>query len=336
TTAIAGIPISAAETIVTTVPTIIAEAKKTSVEVPHVPKAKRITIQEPEKTTTTRTPSAQQPQAKSEDKGKANMIEEPDLPKKKVQERLDKEYARRLQAEMQAEINEEERIASEKALKAQEKTNAALINTWEDIHARIDADAQLAQQLTEQEQQEMTYTEKAKLTELVEGSSKKDEVLKVSSKRSREVFEQKRAKKQKMKEDKESAKLRQCLKIVPDDGDDVTIDATPLSSNKMIKNFNIEDLKVLWRLVKKRFEKTQPVDYMDNFLLHTLKTMFEHHVEDNSILIFLLVEKMYPLTHHTPHQMFNYVRLQVDYECEMAFELLRLVRRQLMEGYVPT
>ncbi|GJT72942.1 hypothetical protein Tco_1032228 [Tanacetum coccineum] len=42
---------------------------------------------------------------------------------------------------------------------------------------------------------------------------------------------------------------------------------------------------------------------------------------------------MYPLTNHTLHQMFNDVKLQVDYECEMAFELLRLVKKQLKEGY---
>ncbi|GKD01215.1 hypothetical protein Tco_1171489 [Tanacetum coccineum] len=42
---------------------------------------------------------------------------------------------------------------------------------------------------------------------------------------------------------------------------------------------------------------------------------------------------MYPLTKHTLHQMFNDMKLQVDYECEMAFELLRLVKKQLKEGY---
>ncbi|GKE78685.1 hypothetical protein Tco_1544805 [Tanacetum coccineum] len=85
---------------------------------------------------------------------------------------------------------------------------------------------------------------------------------------------------------------------------------------------------------------------MDNLLLHNLKTMFEHHIEDNvwkkkqglvkvlnwklydscgvhcitmqSMLFYLLVEKIYPLTNHTLHQMFNDVKLQVDYECEMG------------------
>nr|GEY48624.1 hypothetical protein [Tanacetum cinerariifolium] len=56
-----------------------------------------------------------------------------------------------------------------------------------------------------------------------------------------------------------------------------------LTFSKLLKNFDREDLKVLWRLFKVRFVKTKPVDHMDSFLLHTLKTMFEHHVEDNRI-----------------------------------------------------
>ncbi|GKC51250.1 hypothetical protein Tco_1073995 [Tanacetum coccineum] len=151
-----------------------------------------------------------------------------------------------------------------------------------------------------------------------------------------------------LEEDKESEELKKCLEIIPDDGDDVTINATPLSTKsptivdykiykegkksyfqifradgnsqmyltfgKMLKNFDREDLEVLWSIVKARFKKTEPVNYMDNFLLLNLKTMFEHHVEDN---------------------MFNDVKLQVDYEYEMAFELFRLVKKQLKEGYVP-
>nr|GEZ02943.1 ribonuclease H-like domain, reverse transcriptase, RNA-dependent DNA polymerase [Tanacetum cinerariifolium] len=51
--------------------------------------------------------------------------------------------------------------------------------------------------------------------------------------------------------------------------------------------------------------------------------------------IFLLVERMYPLTHFTLEKMLNDVRLQVEDENEMSLELLSLVRRQLNEGYVP-
>ncbi|GJR37382.1 hypothetical protein Tco_1213066 [Tanacetum coccineum] len=58
-----------------------------------------------------------------------------------------------------------------------------------------------------------------------------------------------------------------------------------------------------------------------------------HCVTMQNMLFYLLVEKIYPLTKHTLHQMFNNVKLQVDYECEMAYELLRLVKKQLKEGY---
>nr|GEW14413.1 hypothetical protein [Tanacetum cinerariifolium] len=45
--------------------------------------------------------------------------------------------------------------------------------------------------------------------------------------------------------------------------------------------------------------------------------------------------KRYPLTHFTLEKMMSNVRLKVEEESEMCLELLRLVRRQLNEGYVP-
>nr|GEY46996.1 hypothetical protein [Tanacetum cinerariifolium] len=153
--------------------------------------------------------------------------------------------------------------------------------------------------------------------ELVVESSKEAEaeVIKGSSKRDREELEHENAKKQKMEDHKESTELKQCLEIILEDKDDVTIDATPLYSkspiifdykihkerkksyfqifradgnslmyltfSKMLKDFNREDLEVLSRLVKAIFEKIKLMDYMDNLLLHNLKTMFGHNVEDN-------------------------------------------------------
>ncbi|GKB53273.1 hypothetical protein Tco_0904026, partial [Tanacetum coccineum] len=99
----------------------------------------------------------------------------------------------------------------------------------------------------------------------------------------REDLQQESAKKQKMDDDKEKEELKKCFEIVPDDGDDVTIDATPLfvkipivdykiylegkksffqiikadgktqmylTFSKMLKNFDREDLEVLWRINK--------------------------------------------------------------------------------------
>nr|GEZ80428.1 hypothetical protein [Tanacetum cinerariifolium] len=103
-------------------------------------------------------------------------------------------------------------------------------------------------------------------TKLVEESSKKAEAeitQEDSLKRAGDELGQERSKKQKVKDDKESKELKKCLEIIPDDRDDVTIDATPLSSNKMLKFFDREDLEVLWRLFKARFEKIKQVDHVD-------------------------------------------------------------------------
>ncbi|GKA40946.1 hypothetical protein Tco_0733539 [Tanacetum coccineum] len=81
-------------------------------------------------------------------------------------------------------------------------------------------------------------------TKLVEGCKVRAEGsetrAEASSKRAGEELEQESSKKQKLEEDKESEKLKQCLEIVPDDGDDVTTYATPLST----KSPTIVDYKI--------------------------------------------------------------------------------------------
>ncbi|GJX23162.1 hypothetical protein Tco_0227607 [Tanacetum coccineum] len=227
-----------------------------------------------------------------------------------------------------AEFDEDERLAREKY-----EANVALTEEWNDIQAKIDADYQLAQRFKEEnilQQKEQKRRGKDHQQEL-----NKVVFNKAMKRRAGDDLEQESSKKKKLEEDKESEGLKQCLEIIPDNGDDVTIDATPLSTKSptiMLKNFDREDLEVL-----------------------NLKTMFEHHVKDNvwnnqqglvkvlnwklydscgvhcvtmqSMLFYILVEKMYPLTKHTLHQMFNDVKLHVDYEYEMAFELLRFVKK---------
>ncbi|GJX18605.1 hypothetical protein Tco_0221282 [Tanacetum coccineum] len=63
---------------------------------------------------------------------------------------------------LQAEFDEEERLAREKAEKEKE-ANIALIETWDDIQAKIDVDHQLAERLQAQEQEELSIEEKATL-----------------------------------------------------------------------------------------------------------------------------------------------------------------------------
>ncbi|GKA92646.1 hypothetical protein Tco_0814571 [Tanacetum coccineum] len=77
-----------------------------------------------------------------------------DALKKKDQIKFDEEEALRLQAE----FDEEDRLAREKAQQVEEANIA-----WDDIQAKIDADYQLAERLQAQEQQELTIEEKSTL-----------------------------------------------------------------------------------------------------------------------------------------------------------------------------
>ncbi|GJW16401.1 reverse transcriptase domain-containing protein [Tanacetum coccineum] len=240
-------------------------------------------------------------------------MKEPEKPlKKKDQIKFDEEEALRLKAK----FDEEDRPAREKAQQVEEANIA-----WDDIQAKFKVNYQLAQRLKKSIREKEQTTNKSSIKE-----------FHVYEK----ALEQESSKKQKVDDDKETEELKQCMEIILDDRDDVTIEATPLSTKSltiMLKSFDREDLEVLWSIVKARFKKTKLVNYIITFLHLNLKTMLEHHLEYNNILYYLLVEKMYPLTKHTLHQMFNDVKFQVDYECEMAFEFLRLFKKQLKEGY---
>ncbi|GJY05603.1 hypothetical protein Tco_0371543 [Tanacetum coccineum] len=120
------------------------------------PKARGVVVQEPSefRTTTSSSQPSQLPQAK--DKGKANMIE-PEKPlKKKDQILIDEEIAQKLQAQLNAELEEEEKLAKQR----EEDANIA---EWDNVQAMIDADYELAARLQAQEQEELTVEEKSKL-----------------------------------------------------------------------------------------------------------------------------------------------------------------------------
>nr|GEV21844.1 hypothetical protein [Tanacetum cinerariifolium] len=93
----------------------------------------------------------------------------------------------------------------------------------------------------------------------------------------------------------------------------------------------------LWKLVKESVSK----DQKGRYALVKVKSwkLFElagvRCITFSATQMFLLVEKRYPLTHLTLEQIMNNVRLEVKEVSEMSLELLRLVRRQLIEGYVP-
>ncbi|GKC97508.1 hypothetical protein Tco_1167783, partial [Tanacetum coccineum] len=78
---------------------------------------------------------------------------------------LDKEMARNLESQLQAELIEEEKMSREK----KEEANIALIESWENTQAMMEADRLLAERLQSKEREELTNEEKAKLfMELIE------------------------------------------------------------------------------------------------------------------------------------------------------------------------
>nr|GEY26611.1 hypothetical protein [Tanacetum cinerariifolium] len=142
-------------------------------------------------------------------------------------------------------------------------------------------------------------------TELVQGQEKE--------KRSREELIQKRANKQKVKDDKETTELKWLMEIIPDN-EEVAIEAIPLAVkslgivdwkiykegkksyyqiiradgksqmymffSQMLTSFDREDLKDLYKLVKAKYGLTRPVEDLNLLLWGDLKTMFEPHAED--------------------------------------------------------
>nr|GEY90640.1 hypothetical protein [Tanacetum cinerariifolium] len=114
---------------------------------------------------------------------------------------------------------------------------------------------------------------------LEKGKKELEEEASKALKRKSESLDQQAAKKQKL--DEEVEELKTHLQIVSNDEDDVDTEATPLALKlflsfiSLLRNFDREDLEMLWQIVQERFASSKPKNFSDNFLLNSLKTMFE-------------------------------------------------------------
>nr|GEV00970.1 ribonuclease H-like domain-containing protein [Tanacetum cinerariifolium] len=267
----------------------------------------------------------------SKDKAKAKIIELEKPLKKKDQITLDEYVARKLEAEIKAKMEEEKRIAREK-----DEANRDVIEEWNDVQAIINAD-----------RRKYFATKRAKEIRNKPPIKAQQKSLICTYMKHIEGFKQKDFKGKSFDDIKKMFdKVYKRVNTFVD------------MNTENVENFKREDLEVLKSIVKERFKKTKPVDDMDNLLFQTLKTMFEPHVEDiirkyqqgvvkvnnwklfdlcgvyyvttKNMVYYLLVEKMYPFTNSILHQLWSDVRLQVDYKVEMAYDLLRLIRRLLL------
>nr|GEY10614.1 hypothetical protein [Tanacetum cinerariifolium] len=154
---------------------------------------------------------------------------------------------------------------------------------------------------------------------------------------------QKASKRRKLsKEAQEAETLKKRLEIVQDEDDDVFVEATSLAQKVPVVDYQIvvienkprEDLETLWRIVRDRFSTSKPINFLDEYLLLTLKTMFEEPDGQDAIWRnqkSVNVERRYPLSRFTLEQLVNVARLQVEEESEMSLELLR-VKDTLSKG----
>ncbi|GJS81938.1 hypothetical protein Tco_0748479, partial [Tanacetum coccineum] len=108
---------------------------------------------------------------------------EPNFPlKRKDQIALDEQIARDIQAKLDAELIEEQKLAR----KQEEEANIALIKLWENTQAMMEADRLLAKRLQSKEREELTDEEKGKLfMELMEKRRKHFDALRAQEKRNK-------------------------------------------------------------------------------------------------------------------------------------------------------
>nr|GEW33755.1 retrovirus-related Pol polyprotein from transposon TNT 1-94 [Tanacetum cinerariifolium] len=233
--------------------------------------------------------------APSKDKGKGIMLEEPKPLKKKQQVKMDEEYARKLHVELNKDIDWDVAIDHVKQKAKEDPDNVAGFRldyfkgmSYDDIRPIFEAKFNSNIEFLLKTKEQMEEEESRALQSINETPT------------------QKAAKRRKLNEEVED--LKRHLEIVPDEDDDVYTEATPLArkvpvvdyeiinlNNKpyykiiradgthqlyisfltLLKNFDREDLEALCNLVKERFSTSKPNNFSDDFLLNTLREMFE-------------------------------------------------------------
>nr|GEU96536.1 synaptobrevin, longin-like domain protein [Tanacetum cinerariifolium] len=266
---------------------VVIAAITTIIDVPSAARRRKgVVIQDPEETATPSTIVHSEP--KSKDKGKGIMVQEPKPLKKQPQIEQDEYYARDIEEETT------DRSLARKNMMVYLKNMAGFKMdyfkgmSYDDIRPIFEK-----------------YFN-SDVAFLVKSKEHLEEEESRALKRQSESSEEKAAKKQKLDEKVED--LKKHLQIVPNDDDEVYTKATPLALNvpvvdyeiysennkpyykiiradgshqlflsflSLLRNFDRENLEVLWQIVKERFASLKPNNFLDDFLLTTLKAMFE-------------------------------------------------------------
>ncbi|GJT97311.1 hypothetical protein Tco_1092829 [Tanacetum coccineum] len=179
------------------------------------------------------------------------------------------------------------------ARQKEEEANIALIESWDNTQAMMDADYQMAYQLQVGEQEQLSIEEKSKLfIQLLEAKKKHFTEMRAREKRNKPPTQAQQRKlycSEKRAEDstkRAGTELEQEVakkkgrngyyEIMRADGSAKTY----LLFSQLLKEFDREDLENLWKLVKAKHGNTRPEECYERVLWGDLKTMFERHIED--------------------------------------------------------
>nr|GEX93589.1 synaptobrevin, longin-like domain protein [Tanacetum cinerariifolium] len=204
--------------------TVVPTVAPVKVVVPSTRRRKRVVIRDPEEESSAKTPT----KTKSKDKGKCIMVEEPKPIKKKQQVELDDVYARKLQEELNQDIDWEVAIDHVKQ-KAKEKLYVQSFKM--DYFKGMSYD-------------DILLIFKAKFNFNIEFILKSKEQMEEEENRAiasiNETPAQKAAKRRRLNEEAKDVKeLKQHLEIMPDEDDDVYTEATPLARKVPVVDYQI-------------------------------------------------------------------------------------------------
>nr|GEX95906.1 ribonuclease H-like domain-containing protein [Tanacetum cinerariifolium] len=341
---------------------------------------KGLVIRDPEEESTTSTiiPA----ETKSKDKGKWILVEEPKPLKKKQQIEQDEKYAKELQAELNKNIDWDEAIDHVKK-KAKEDP---VVKRYQVLKRKPQTEAQARKNMMVYLKnvvgfkmdyfKGMSYDDMRPIFERYFDSNvaflqkTKEQTKEEESrelKRLNETLAENAVKRQKL--DEEVGELKRHLHIVPNEDDDVYIEATLLARKVPVVDYKIIELnnKPYYKIIRaddthQLFSTTKPKNFSDDFLLMTLGAMFEKPdihaqiwknqrsvhgpakfkgwkllesygvqiITFTTTQLILLVERKYPLTRFTLDQMLNVVRLEVKEESEVSLELLSTAKPKMM------
>nr|GEV12686.1 hypothetical protein [Tanacetum cinerariifolium] len=253
-------------------------------------------------------------ETKSKDKGKGILVEKPKPLKKKQQIKMDEEYARKLHAELNKDIDWDVAINHVK-LKAKEDPALDYFKgmSYDDIRPMFEAKFNLNMDFLLKTKEQMEEEENRALQTINETSAKKAA---------------KRRKLNKEMEDLKREDLEALWNLVKER-------FSTSKPNNFSDDFLLTTLGAM-------FEKPDALAQVgkNQRTIHgqakfkswkLLESCGVHIITFTTTQLILLVERRYPLSRFTLDQMLNAVRLQVKEESEVSLELLRFTRQQHQE-----